>query len=821
MIRWKLYQRNGAATCKKTLASSMPAERVLPLELTHPAGGRARVLPAELCGVTATAANGKEETFPDLHHIKSSALCGKPQKIAPLELIPKGIIQEDVAFGVLHEKPEGGVRVRSTRKTKRAANVAPDCEACTEHTSVKDESACLDEAMCAAWAKKLRRFGRATLWAEKARLLFDSVQCFGVVWECSQAWPWPSNWLAWTRWAVVINADVPALGSKGAGMGATGELDRSVYGQMPNFLSRLALPVVSVAASLVCLNLLLRTSTVRTRAVERGMSYPRIVASSCCTRLASALYVPCGMVLARLFQCGYLPASHHEGLRLSVDPSYKCLGRTPVFARVSLAPVAVMFLAALPWLYSEWTEKACEFESEIDHEKSVQSTEIEHVLEIDAGDPEVLSLPGSTYGMTKVTAIGGPSESEYNAADAWLCASFRRHAVAHDAHTMTRKVCLLICFGALFRATRSQGLAIFAIALVFAVPNLARPPYRHASSNAVLLATELATVTTSVYAMLTAWGLRSASVMPRQQTFALVAVNVAASISVLGAFAFTLFEEPKAEASFKRAVQLHSATTVVAWIESARVARAAAIHCRAWRPLESVPVHRLEEHMAHVRNCWLDAKRRDSLLELTLRKSLDELILAHQAVAADAMRLDRVWLSEHDNFKDVSPGALRQRADDLSLLQPSKRVLLTKLLALRQFQASLARASKRRASCAANARLIIRDPDANLEPQQARGVEECEVPIMPKLPCPPEYSSPQVRKHARAAEPAPAAAVEAALGEAPVPAAFSVDETSPIMSHPSVVNSYYDLSHDSSHHAASPCREVETKTPPYRQEGAA
>lgn len=750
----------------------MPAERVFPVELAHPAGGRARVLPAELCGVAAT---GREEVFWDVHHVKSSAQGGKSQKVAPLELVPKGFIQEDVALGVVHEKPEGGVRVRSGRKAKRPGRVASDCENSTEQAPVKVESGCLDEAMCAAWGKRLRSFGRATLWAEKARLLFDSVQCFGVVWECSQAWPWPSNWLAWTQWAVVVNVDVPALGSKGAGMGTTGELDRSVYGQMPNYLSRVALPVVSAAAGIVCLDLLLRTSTVRTRAVERSMSYSRIVASSCCTRLASALYVPCGMVLARLFQCEYLPASHHEGLRLSVDPSYKCLDWIPVFARVCLAPIAIVFLVALPWLYAERSEKACEFEGELDHEKSVQSIEIEHVLEIDAGDPDVLYAPGSASEMTERTASGGVPQSEYSAADAWLCNSFSRHAVAHDAHTMMRKACLLVCFGALFRSSRSQGLAIFATALVFAVPNLARPLYRHTSSNAVLLATELATVTTSLYAMLTAWGLRSASVMPRQQTFALVAVNVAASITVLGALAFTLFEEPKAGASFQRAVQLHSAETVVTWIESARVARAAAIHCRAWRPLESVPVHRLEEHMAHVRNCWLDAKRRDSLLELTLRKSLDELILAHQTVAADALRLDRTWLSEHDKFKDVSPRALRQRADNLSLLQPSKRILLVKLFAIRQFQNILARATRRRASCAANARLIIRDPEANLEPQQAGGEEEREVPIVPKLPCPPQYFSPQLRKQARALEPAPAAAVDATW-DAPVPATFSVDE---------------------------------------------
>ena len=135
-------------------------------------------------------------------------------------------------------------------------------------------------------------------------------------------------------------------------------------------------------------------------------------------------------------------------------------------------------------------------------------------------------------------------------------------------------------------------------------------------------------MTNAVYAMMTAWGLRAAAVMSKQQTIALLAVNGAATLACLAC----LWRDacaprlPPAALALDRAATAHGAALVVDWVTVSRQARAAAIKCLAWRPRAVAPIHVVEERLADARGAWVEAKRRDCLFEATLRESMDALL---------------------------------------------------------------------------------------------------------------------------------------------------------------------------------------------------
>ena len=63
------------------------------------------------------------------------------------------------------------------------------------------------------WVVIAARHGRSVQWLEKVWLVLDRMQVLGIVWLCSNRWPWPEIWLHWTHYLVLVNADFPAIGT--------------------------------------------------------------------------------------------------------------------------------------------------------------------------------------------------------------------------------------------------------------------------------------------------------------------------------------------------------------------------------------------------------------------------------------------------------------------------------------------------------------------------------------------------------------------------------------------------------------------------------
>ncbi|KAH8077137.1 hypothetical protein JL720_10099 [Aureococcus anophagefferens] len=441
----------------------------------------------------------------------------------------------------------------------------------------------------------------------------------------------------------------------------------------------------------------------------RSWTTASVWAAGVATRLSMVLYGPLGLVVARLFHCerGFngpsarsaawrAYASDGGNQRLAADPAVGCFSNELLAFRTLLAPVGALCLVAVPWLAMRRAVGACAYASPTDHEKTLQRHEIEHVLGVDGGDAGALCDDRSYEVLGTIAAdraadrgATGRRDSDWDFAEVWLVAPYKRHAATREARMLLRKLGLLCCYAWLRGEHRAQGVAVLAVEAYFGLPQVIRRPFRDARSNEACIILELAALTNAVYAMMTAWGLRSAVVMDKEQSIALIAVNGLAAVLVLGVFCAAYRGGdalPRAATAVDRARSAHGATCLVDWVTVSRQARAAAVKASAWRPRCLAPTHVLERRMDDARRAWVEAKRRNCLLEGTVRESLDALVRAHQVCAETTMCVGGKWFAEDGDPFSRAASALKTRSEEKVLMKPRKRALLLKLLALRYFQ---------------------------------------------------------------------------------------------------------------------------------------
>ena len=96
------------------------------------------------------------------------------------------------------------------------------------------------------------------------------------------------------------------------------------------------------------------------------------------------------------------------------------------------------------------------YDYEQDHEKALQLLELCHALQLD---------------------------DDWRADHAWLCSSFRRHAVLYRIHVCALKLALLLIYAALRTQLRPQAVLFWVVISVWTGWVLVWPPYRCTSSN--------------------------------------------------------------------------------------------------------------------------------------------------------------------------------------------------------------------------------------------------------------------------------------------------------------------------------------------------
>ena len=152
------------------------------------------------------------------------------------------------------------------------------------------------------------------------------------------------------------------------------------------------------------------------------------------------------------------------------------------------------------------------------------------------------------------------------------------------------------------------------------------------------------------------------------QTVWLFVGNGIAAVILIALVLFTYgFETWPSESTCSRL--LEHGDTLQEWIAALQGAREVVIDCNIRSGSHQallVPIHKIETHMNVVRQCWIDAKAKHSLLESSLRETLEDLVYVHEKFDTISVFPDNL-----DVILEAKP-AFDARHDMRVLMKPTK-----------------------------------------------------------------------------------------------------------------------------------------------------
>ena len=121
----------------------------------------------------------------------------------------------------------------------------------------------------------------------------------------------------------------------------------------------------------------------------------------------------------------------------------------------------------------------------------------------------------------------------------------------------------------------------------------------------------------------------------RQSLFLIYANSLGLFVMVAIVFASSALESWPASLTLQRLLESHG-VELWEWVAAVRETRILVLECRL-APAMQVPIHVVEERLSILRDCWVQAKTRDSLFEGILNECLQELAELHETLAGGSM----------------------------------------------------------------------------------------------------------------------------------------------------------------------------------------
>ena len=345
-------------------------------------------------------------------------------------------------------------------------------------------------------------------WTEKIMCLADHLQVFAILWSSAQAWPWPFQYVSYTRWVLAFNVDV--VGWMTYDITKPGAPARSIPVPAWGLWESESVSYVYYAGAFAGVPLLILLMFLL------GMRWRSPMLRALAFRSAEFCYVPVALAVLRLGYCA--PDGVHEG-RLSVDPRIVC-GTTQHLATLGVTfTIAGAYLVGMPLAMAAQVRHQVVHTHSDDHERRLLWCESEFLL-----------------GLSNSWLVHHMSMSS----------SYRRPHAYHRVWAMLFKlaVVLVFCFarwplpGASADTDDSgqspQVIALLCIFLVVAVVHTAVPPYRCRSTNLLLAAAEWPLVVMTFLGWFKASGVRSALVVDSVLSAINFATSGVAAAAMLG-----------------------------------------------------------------------------------------------------------------------------------------------------------------------------------------------------------------------------------------------------------------------------------------------
>ncbi|KDO35372.1 hypothetical protein SPRG_00221 [Saprolegnia parasitica CBS 223.65] len=480
-------------------------------------------------------------------------------------------------------------------------------------------------------------------WSEKAWLLLDALQIYGLVWQLAQSWPWPSAWLASTRWIVAFNLDVLSFLPTGAGMGMKAP-PFSLWGELHGsyWLYALVYALLPYAAMLYYI---VRARHWRVRGDALFLVFAARLENRL-LRLFQVLYLPIALALSRLVNCMAVPNPldvHASDIVLSVDPTVKCHSSLHITLGVGIgALLGLPFLFGFPWFLYRRIHCAGMACSDDGHEETVAAIELSYLVGI-SDDYELLYVP------------------QY--------ASYTRRRASLPVYMCLYKLSLLLVFSVLrsqfpnIENQPLQGTLFFTLLTLRFLLQSYDYPYRLSSTNHVMVFLDLVLIFDGVMVFLSANNVRSALTVASVKVLCLTFVHTWA-IVVLSVWCVLLF------LAWRR--------MQVTWPTHLRMRALELLHKDYASPTLVKPTVELGAMATALQAHASDALR----LRHLLHRSLHDLALHVQAAYVESAATSAMPSSLLDSCVDSFASELERYQEKHAILHPRKRDALFKLRVL-------------------------------------------------------------------------------------------------------------------------------------------
>ncbi|OQR84678.1 transmembrane protein [Achlya hypogyna] len=502
-------------------------------------------------------------------------------------------------------------------------------------------------------------------WVEKATLVLDALQIYGLMWQLSQPWPWPSSWLVSTRWTVVFNLDVLSFLPTGAGMGMQAP-PYSLWGELKSQYWLYAL-LFALLPWLAAGWYFFQLKAWRARGNATYLAQAAKLENNLLW-LFQALYLPIGLAVSRLFNCMRVPNPldvHAYDHVLSVDPSVACHESAHVLMGVGIGCVlGVPFLVSFPiLLYQRIHHAGTSFDPDA-HEVYVQATELSFLVGI-----------SDDYYLMYVAQH----------------ASFVQRMRALPVIMCTLKLVLLGVFAFLrseFPSVRNQALQgmLFFVVVTFALLHRCyHRPFRLATTNHLMIFLDFVVVFDAVMVLLSAANVRSALTVASMKVLCLRFMHSWAVIILCG-WLFVMYlgwRHMKLvwPTHFRMHAVLAHGPVVLKWVNTAKAAQK--LMHKAWEhpsldyasPALVRPTAELGEVAATLQTYAKEAFDIHHLLHGTLYDLANQV----QAVHIDALATSATPSAMIDDCVQSFTLELQKYKQNHALIHPSKRDALFNL----------------------------------------------------------------------------------------------------------------------------------------------
>lgn len=482
-------------------------------------------------------------------------------------------------------------------------------------------------------------------YTEKILLIIDFIQLYGLLWNMAQSWGLPFIWVDWMKWVVYVNADIFSTTANGSLMGKSNN-NISKWGEMNGYLPY-ALWFSLASMSLCSLALVCRV--VAKSAVSNIEKRSTIISHIINTLLLAyrLLYMPALLALSRLFYC--------EGEALAADPSETCGSARYIMYTTLCTLFCAPLLIGLPIALYYYTYGISYYSQSSDHEKRVQAWEISHMLGTD-----------DTYYVSQLAHL----------------ASYKRHSVYFHIELLIAKLVSVVIFVTMRANLIAQAVIYFFLLFVWFLRCVVQPPFRLKSTNVILVLLLISLLSTAIFGMFNAFGVKNSVMVASTETLILLAIHAAALLCMIILMVVIVITKNglwPTERTLLRNYYSAQCPRIRSWCDA--LVSSSSIYMNALlSSLYVTDIQSLEEQIRLLRQHWIEAQHIGSVFNIVIGDMLESLLIAHAQIR-DASRKHNYW---DEAYIELAP-VISQRRARYTLMTKEKRRILTKLLAMRGF----------------------------------------------------------------------------------------------------------------------------------------